>query len=111
MIQDIAGELLVKPVNAALAGDNTVVAAQAGSWIYIYELIGDLSGAATLTTKSGTIVLDENFALTTDQGITLSALANLANVPRYKIPPGNDFIINLAPAASFIGGCAYAYRS
>ena len=108
MLQDIAGEIFRIPVSASGVGDNTLVAGQAGKSIYVYELIGSNSLAATVSVKNGSTILDTQ-SLQPNQGVTWSVLGNMEGVPRFKTAPGSSFILNLS-AGTFTGGLVYAFR-
>jgi hypothetical protein len=107
MIQDAHARKISIPVSAA-AGDTTVVAAVPGAWIYIHELIGDLSAAGTLVIKSGSTSLG-SFELADGQGLTLQDQPGNDNVPRFYIKPGENFVLTTT-GGTFKGSCNYSLR-
>ena len=107
MIQD--GHTEKKSIGVtAPVGDTSVVSAVDGAWIYIHELIGDLSAGGTLTVKAGATVLGE-FNLDAGQGITIQDTDGDSNLPKYKIKPGDDFVVTTT-GGDFQGACTYSLK-
>ena len=93
---------------AAAIGTNTIVAGDDSRWIYVHEIIGDLSGAGNLIVRSGTTVL-ASFAMDAGQGLTEQDQPGNDNVPRFEIKPGDDFILEVT-GGTFNGSCSYSFR-
>lgn len=89
-------------------GTNTVVAANPDAWIYVHEIMGDMSVTGTVTVQAGSTVL-ANFALDAGQGLTLSDEPGNDNVARFKVPPGVALVMVVA-TGTFIGTVDYSYR-
>ncbi len=107
MIQDVHSAKTSIPVSAA-PGDTIVVAGSPDRWIYIHELMGDLSATGTIDIKSGSTTL-ASFALDAGQGLTESDEPGNDNVARFKCPPGQDFVLTTS-GGTFIGTCDFSYR-
>jgi len=93
---------------AAAPGTNTIIAAKPDAWIYVHELMGDLSATGSLTVKSGTNTL-AIFALDAGQGLTESDEPGNDNVARFKCPPNEAFIL-VPTVGQFTGTVDYSYR-
>ena len=91
------------PVNAT-AGSNVVVASAGNAWIYIHDIIGDLSATGTVVIKGGSEVLGE-FHLDEGQGLTLGG----GDEVRFECKPGDDFILDIT-GGDFNGSCVYSFR-
>ena len=109
MLQDVHTRKISIPVTTTGSGDNTVIAAVAGAWIYVHELIGDLDANDTLSVKAGSTILG-TFDLTAGQGITLTDEPGEDNRPRFECKPGDAFILNITGAGIFKGSCHYSLR-
>ena len=107
MLQDAHTRKISIPVEAE-AGDTVVIANVPGAWIYVHELIGDLSSDGTLEVLSGSAVLAK-FTLDEGQGITEQDEAGEDNRPRFECKPGDDFILRVT-GGTFIGACHYSLR-
>jgi len=107
MIQDGHEGRIEIPVSAEV-GDTVVVAGIAEAWIYVHEIIGDLAAAGNFIVKAGSTTL-ASFILDEGQGITLQSNTGGNNVPRFKIRPGEDFILTVSGGA-FTGACVYSLR-
>lgn len=108
MLQDVHSRKVSVEVEATVGNDRVVVAAVAGTWLYIHELIGDLAAAGTLTIKAGSRVLGE-FTLADGQGITLQDEPGEDNRPRFECLPGEDFVLDVT-GGTFKGSCHYSLR-
>ena len=93
---------------SAPIGSNIIVAAQTNAYIYIHELIGDMSGAGNLIIKAGVRTL-ASFTLDAGQGLTLQDEPGMDGVPRFECKPGEDFIIETT-GGTFQGACDYSLR-
>lgn len=89
-------------------GTNIVIAGAADSWIYVHELMGDMSAAGTILVQSGTNVL-ARFTLDQGQGLTESDEPGNDNVARFKCPPGQDFVL-VCTTGTFEGTVDYSRR-
>ena len=109
MLLDVHEGKVTIPVDISTSGNNIIVTGNADSWIYIHELVGSAAAAVTLTIKGGTTDLAE-FVLDAAQGLTVSDIPGDEGVPRFKIKPGTDFILNLSGAVQFTGSLVYSRR-
>lgn len=108
MLQDVHSRKISAPV-VALAGQTTnVVAAQTDAWIYVHELIGDLSADGTVEILAGTTSLGK-FFLDAGQGLTEQDEPGMDGVPRFQVKPGDAFIIK-ATGGDFKGSIDYSLR-
>jgi len=107
MIQDVHSAKTSIAVTAA-PGTNIIIAGAADSWIYVHELMGDMSAAGTLIVKSGTNTL-ARFTLDQGQGLTESDEPGNDNVARFKCPPGQDFVL-VVTVGTFEGTVDYSRR-
>lgn len=89
-------------------GQTTVVAADPNAWIYIHEVMGDLSAAGTISMLAGARTL-ATFSLDAGQGITENDEPGNDGVARFQCKPGEAFII-VTSGGSFIGTVDYSYR-
>lgn len=108
MLQDAHTRKKSIPVSASGASTE-VVAAQDDAWIYIHELIGDLSVSGTLTVKCGTETVG-TYALDAGQGLTEQDEPGEDNRPRFECKPGDAFILEVAGGGTFTGSCHYSLR-
>jgi len=108
MLQDAHTRKISQPINIAPVGNTIIIAAKTDAWIYIHELIGDLSSAGTLSIYAGTTEL-ANFALADGQGITEQDEPGEDNRPRFECKPGESFNITCT-GGNFIGAVHYSYR-
>jgi hypothetical protein len=107
MLTDIHEGKINIPVTLPV-GSNIVVAGDPDRWVYVHEIIGDLSAAGSISVLSGADVL-ATFDLDDGQGITLDDVPGDDGVPRFKIKPGDDFIIDVT-AGNFVGAVQYSFR-
>lgn len=107
MLQDAHSRKVSIPVTAA-PGTDTIIAAVADAWIYVHELIGDLSAAGTVTVKAGSRTLGV-FELADGQGLTLQDEPGEDNRPRFECAPGEAFIL-VVTGGTFNGSCHYSLR-
>jgi hypothetical protein len=108
MIQDAHTKKIALPVIATAGATTTVVAAVADAYIYVHELIGDLSADGTLEVLSGTTSLAK-FRLDKGQGLTLQDEPGMDGVPRFQCKPGEAFILK-AVTGTFNGAIDYSLR-
>lgn len=95
------------PVTAPI-GTNTVVAANTDAYLYIHELIGDMSAAGNLIIKAGSRTL-ASFTLDAGQGITLQDEPGMDGAPRFECKPGEAFILETT-GGTFQGALDYSLR-
>lgn len=107
MIQDVHSAKISIGITAT-AGDTTAIAAIPNTWIYVHELMGDLSAAGQVTVKAGSRVL-ATFDLDGGQGLTESDEPGNDNVARFTCRPGEAFILTVA-GATFTGTIDYSLR-
>ena len=93
---------------SAPAGRNIVIPAHADAWIYIHELIGDMTASGTLAIECGTRVQGV-FTLDAGQGLTEQDEPGMDGVPRFMCRPGEDFVL-IATGGTFQGSCDYSLR-
>lgn len=106
MLQGVHGrKISIKVV--APAGDTIVVASVPGTWLYIHDLIGDMSITGTLEVLAGSRSLAK-FSLDAGQGLTLSDEPGEDNRPRFECVPGEDFILRTT-TGTFEGSCHYSF--
>ena len=108
MLQDVHSRKISAPVVALAGATTAVVAAQTDAWIYIHELIGDLSVDGTVELLSGTTSLGK-FFLDAGQGLTEQDEPGMDGVPRFVVKPGDAFIIK-ATGGDFKGSIDYSLR-
>lgn len=108
MLQDAHSRKITLPVLANAGATTTVVAAIADAWIYIHELIGDLSADGTLEVLCGSTTVAK-FNLDKGQGLTLQDEPGNDNVPRFQCKPGDAFILK-AVTGNFQGAIDYSIR-
>lgn len=107
MLQDVHSRKISIPVTAPI-GDNTVIAAVPGAWIYVHELVGDLASAGNLTVKCGSTTVAA-FTLDAGQGITEQDEPGEDGRPRFECKPGDAFILTVT-GGTFNGACHYSLR-
>ena len=107
MQNDIHTKKISIPVSAPI-GSNIIVAADADAYIYVHELIGDMSGAGNLIIKAGTRTL-ASFTLDAGQGLTEQDEPGMDGVPRFECKPGEAFIIETT-GGTFQGALDYSLR-
>lgn len=107
MLQDVHSNKLSIPVTAA-PGDTTVIAADPDAWLYIHELMGDLSAGGTIAIKAGSRTL-ATFSLDAGQGLTESDEPGNDSVPRFMCRPGEAFVLTCV-TGTFIGTVDYSKR-
>jgi hypothetical protein len=113
MLQDAHSRKISNPVEAP-TGDTIVVAAVAGEWHYIHELIGDLSAAGTVEILAINEDDEETsfgeFDLGDGQGLTLQDEPGEDNRPRFELKPGEDFVLRVT-GATFKGSVHWSIRN
>jgi len=92
----------------AAPGTDTIIAAVPGAWIYVHELMGDMSQAGTLAVKAGSRTL-ATFSLDAGQGLTESDEPGNDNVARFTCAPGEAFIL-VPVTGTFTGTVDYSLR-
>ena len=107
MLQDVHSAKTSIGISAA-PGTNIIIAGATDSWIYIHELMGDMSVAGNLTVMSGANIL-ATFTLDAGQGLTESDEPGNDNVARFKCAPGEDFIL-VVTVGTFVGTVDYSRR-
>lgn len=107
MLQDAHSKKIAIPVTAP-AGSTELVAAEPDAYIYIHQLIGDLTGAGNLIIKAGTRTL-ASFVLDEGQGITEQDEPGMDGVSRFECRPGEAFIIEVT-GGTFNGALDYSLR-
>ena len=107
MLQDAHSRKISIPVSAPV-GTTSVITSVPGTWLYVHELIGDLSAAGTITIKAGSRTLAV-FNLDAGQGLTEQDEPGEDNRPRFECMPGEDFIL-VVTGGDFIGACHYSLR-
>lgn len=107
MLQDVHSAKTSIGVTA-VPGDVTVIAAKPDAWIYIHEIMGDLSATGTIAIKAGTRTL-ATFSLDAGQGLTENDEPGMDGVARFMCKPGEAFILTCV-TGTFIGTVDYSYR-
>lgn len=107
MQNDIHTKKISIPVSAPI-GSNTIVAANDSAYLYIHELIGDMSSAGNLIVKAGTRTL-ASFTLDAGQGLTEQDEPGMDGVPRFECKPGEAFILETT-GGTFQGALDYSLR-
>ncbi len=107
MLQDAHSRKVSIPVSAGI-GTDTIIAAHSDAWIYIHELIGDLSAAGTVTVQAGSRNLG-SFELADGQGLTEQDEPGEDNRPRFECAPGEAFVL-VVTGGTFKGSCHYSLR-
>ena len=108
MLNDVHSKKIPAPVVATAGATTTVVAAKADAYIYVHELIGDLTADGTLEVLAGTRSLAK-FLLDKGQGLTEQDEPGMDGVPRFECLPGEAFILK-AVTGTFNGAIDYSYR-
>jgi len=109
MLQDSHEGKTSIPVTASATGDNIIIANQPNAWIYVHEVIGDLSNSGTMIILAGARELAK-FELDAGQGNTVQDLPGDDGNARFKCKPGEDFIFNLTAGTIFKGSVVYSFR-
>jgi len=107
MLQDVHSAKTSLPL-AVPIGTTVIVAGDPDRWIYVHEIIGDLSAAGTLAVMDGSVSLAA-FSLDAGQGLTASDEPGNDNVARFKIRPGQDLKF-ITTGGIFNGSIDYSYR-
>jgi len=92
----------------AEVGTTILVAAKDDAYIYVHELIGDLSAAGNLIIMAGDRVFAK-FVLDAGQGITEQDEPGMDGVPRFECRPGEDFKV-VVTGGTFNGSIDYSFR-
>ena len=108
MLQDVHTKKLSIPVIALAGATTVIVPAHTDAWIYVHEVMGDLSGDGTLEILSGTTSLAK-FDIDAGQGITENDEPGMDGVSRFECKPGDAFIIK-ATGGDFKGTVDYSLR-
>lgn len=109
MLQDVHSKKESISVVTTTTGDNIIIPAQSDAWIYIHEIIGDLTNNGVVQVKAGSRVLG-TFDLSSGQGLTEQNEPGEDNRPRFECRPGEAFILNISTSAIFKGSCHYSLR-
>ena len=107
MLQDVHSAKTSIPLALAI-GSHNVVAANSDAWIYVHEIIGDLSAAGTVEILDGTNSLAK-FTLDAGQGLTVGDEPGNDNVARFKVKPGNALVLVITGGV-FDGSIDYSFR-
>jgi len=107
MLQDVHSAKTSLPL-AVPIGTTVIVAGDPNRWIYVHEIIGDLSASGTLAVMDGLTSLAA-FSLDAGQGLTVSDEPGMDGVARFKIKPGNDLSF-ITTGGIFNGSIDYSYR-
>ena len=111
MLQGSHGRKISIAVSAA-AGDDIIVAAQADKWIYVHELIGDLSAPGTVAVVAINLAAGErilaSFTLDAGQGLTEQDEPGEDNRPRFEFFPNEKFVLWVS-GGTFVGSCHYSF--
>ncbi len=111
MLQGVHGRKISIPVNAPI-GDTIVVAGTTDRWIYVHEIMGDLSASGTLTVvainQAATERILATYNLDAGQGITIQDEPGEDNRPRFEFVPGENFVLRLT-GGTFIGSSHYSF--
>jgi len=107
MLQDAHSKKISAAVTAPV-GTTIIVAEQPEAYIYIHELIGDLSAAGNLIIRCGARIV-ASFTLDAGQGITEQDEPGMDGVPRFECRPGEDFILEVT-GGTFNGAIDYSFR-
>lgn len=107
MLFNLSGQKYTVPFTAT-GTDAVLVAGVAGKAIFVHEIIGSNSLAATVSIKNRHTILDTQ-SLQANQGVTWSNIANLEGEPRFICAPGNDLSMDIS-VGTFTGGLVYSFR-
>jgi hypothetical protein len=107
MLQDVHSAKTSLPL-AVPVGTHVIVAGDPDRWIYVHEIIGDLSAQGTLEILDGSLSLAA-FSLDAGQGLTVSDEPGNDNVARFKVRPGNDLVF-ISTGGIFNGSIDFSYR-
>jgi hypothetical protein len=107
LIQDAHTRKISLPVTAPV-GTTVVIPAVADAWIYVHELIGDLSANGTLDVVCGSTTV-ASFTLDMGQGITEQDEPGDDNRPRFECKPGDAFSL-VVTGGTFQGAIHYSLR-
>ena len=109
MLMDAHEGKISIPVDTSATGNTVLVTGDADSWIYIHEFIGSCDNAEIIKLLEDSTELI-TFDLSANQGLTLDDIPGDEGVPRFKIKPGKDFILNKSSTGTFLGGVVYSRR-
>lgn len=111
MLQGVHGRKISIAISCP-AGDTIVVAAQTDKWIYVHELIGDLSAGGTISVVAINGAAAERilatFTLDAGQGLTEQDEPGEDNRPRFEFKPGEKVVIRTS-GATFEGSLHYSF--
>ena len=107
MQQDAHSKKVTKELTIP-AGTNTIVPANADAYIYVHEIIGDMSASGNFTIKAGVRTLGA-FTLDAGQGLTLQDEPGEDGVPRFECRPG-EALIFVTTGGTFNGSIDYSFR-
>lgn len=107
MLQDAHSRKISLPITAPV-GSNIIITSVPGTWLYVHELMGDLSLDGTVDVYAGARLL-ATYNLDAGQGLTVSDEPGEDNRPRFECMPGEDFILVIT-GGTFIGACHYSFR-
>lgn len=113
MLQDAHSRKIKVPVSAP-AGDTVLIPRNADEWHYIHEIIGDLSGAGSMSIIAIDADTTEHilatFTLADGQGLTLQDEPGEDNRPRFEFNPGQNAVMRTS-GADFIGAMDWSKRN
>jgi len=111
MLQGTHGRKISIAISAA-AGDDDIIAAQSDKWIYVHELIGDLSAPGSLSVVAIDGAAAERilatFTLDAGQGLTEQDEPGEDNRPRFEFKPGEKVTLRVS-GGTFVGSCHYSF--
>ena len=99
--------LLQAKIDTASSGDNTIVAAVAGTKVFVYALWLWGGGAVSVTIKDGAAI-NLSGAMLLAAGSNPKWDFNLVEEPWFTTTSGNAFVINLSGAVQVSGRVYYA---
>jgi len=112
MLQDAHSRKISIPVSAPI-GDTIIVAGTTDKWIYVHEIMGDLSANGTVSVvaidaSAGETIL-ATYNLDAGQGLTIQDEAGEDNRPRFEFKPDVDYVLRVT-GGDFIGSTHYSLR-
>ena len=107
MLIDTHSTKISLPITA-VAGTTAIIAGDPNRWIYIHELIGDLTAGGTLDVMCGA-VNKGHFIMDEGQGITEQDEPGNDGVARFVCKPGEAFSL-IVTGGTFNGSIDYSFR-